>query len=72
MKLFEVPSYSKIRLNGSPLLDFYFVHIDGMYSVCYDKNGNLYHLSASTENVEIIKKYPEEQFEKVIQKLRGV
>ncbi len=65
MKLYDVPEHSKIKIidekiNNPPaslmqksgdLLDFQ--HIDGMYSLCYDKEQNPVHIAAWTE-VEIV------------------
>ena len=47
MKLYQVPRYSNIILpNGTKL---YFDHLDGMYSYCIDNEGQVWHVSASTE-----------------------
>jgi hypothetical protein len=47
MKLYEVPKNTNIVLeDGTELL---FKTIDGMYSVCYTKEGELAHLAAWTE-----------------------
>lgn len=66
MKLYEVPDDSYIKIIGkeistpicAPQLKtddiIWFGHIDGMYSYCKDKDGNLVHLAAWTE-VEIVK-----------------
>lgn len=67
MQLHEVPNGSKIRIvpgnegtqhppshrefEEGEILDF--KHIDGMYSLCYDKDGNSVHLVAWQE-VEIV------------------
>lgn len=50
MKLYNVPKNSTIVLKDGLELNFY--HIDGMYSVCTDNEGNVYHISAS-EEVEV-------------------
>jgi antirestriction protein len=50
MKLYNVPKDSMIVLSGGLVLKFH--HIDGMYSVCTDEAGDIYHISAS-EEVEI-------------------
>jgi len=47
MKLYNVPRNSKIMLSDGVVLLFH--HIDGMYSVCTDENGDIYHISASEE-----------------------
>jgi antirestriction protein len=63
MKLYDVPRNSKIRVlqeqQGPPGVEGFiegetliFHHIDGMYSVCTDETGDIYHISAS-EEVEI-------------------
>ena len=65
MKLYDVPRNSKIRIidedvknppaslkqNTGDVLDFH--HIDGMYSYCKDKEGNVVHIAAWTE-VEVL------------------
>lgn len=64
MKLYEVPGNSKIRLTvdgdvppAAPELKkddiLTFSHIDGMYSLCFDSEGNPVHLIANAE-VEIV------------------
>ena len=50
MKLYNVPRNSTIVLGNG--LELKFHHIDGMYSVCTDEDGNVYHIGAS-EEVEI-------------------
>jgi len=50
MKLYNVPRNSTIVLNDG--LELKFHHIDGMYSVCTDEAGDIYHISAS-EEVEV-------------------
>jgi len=52
MKLYDVPPNSTIRIDEHWILDFH--HVDGMYSYCTDKDGNVVHLAAWTE-VEVIK-----------------
>jgi hypothetical protein len=65
MKLYDVPRNSKIRIVEDPktpvgsktlregeILEF--LHIDGIYSLCLDQDGNPVHLSAFAE-VEILK-----------------
>lgn len=49
MKLYEVPRKTWIKLNGKR---YFFDHVDGMYSLCKDEQGQIIHLGASTE-VEI-------------------
>ena len=44
MKLYDVPRNSTIVLEGGEELEF--KHIDGMYSVCVTKEGNVVHLAA--------------------------
>lgn len=64
MKLYDVPRNTKIRvmedahippahrdIPESEILTFH--HIDGMYSLCTDSNGQFVHIAAWTE-VEII------------------
>lgn len=50
IKLYNVPKNSMIVLSNG--LELKFHHIDGMYSVCTDEAGDIYHISAS-EEVEI-------------------
>lgn len=65
MKLYEAPRLSRVRMKERPVLQttgdvayegevFVFHHIDGMYSVCWDEDGNVLHPAAWTE-VEIVK-----------------
>lgn len=54
MKLYEVPRNTKVKFEGEI---YKFHHIDGMYSYCHDKNGNVVHLVAWAE-VEIIEETP--------------
>ena len=65
MKLYEVPRNSKIRIidedvmspwgaksvSTGDVLDFH--HIDGMYSYCKDKEGDVVHIAAWTK-VEVL------------------
>jgi len=51
MKLYNVPRNSKILLNDGLVLNFH--HVDGMYSVCTDDNGEIFHIR-SVEEVEIV------------------
>ncbi len=51
MKLYDVPRNSRIRLSNGVELNFH--HVDGMYSLCTDDDGNVIHLAAWTE-VEIV------------------
>lgn len=48
MKLYEVPRRSWIRLVDTGE-QFFFDHIDGMYSVCRNADNQIVHLSAWTE-----------------------
>jgi hypothetical protein len=50
MKLYDVPRNTRIKVED---LELMFSHIDGMYSLCHDNNGNPVHLAAWTE-VEIV------------------
>jgi len=47
MMLYDVPRNSMIVLKDG--LELKFHHLDGMYSVCTDEHGNVYHISASEE-----------------------
>ena len=59
MKLYNVPNNTVVRvvaLEGAPEVvgQIYKLHnIDGMYSYCHDKDGNVVHLAAWTD-VEIV------------------
>ena len=50
MKLYDVPKNSMIVLSNG--LELKFHHIDGMYSVCTDEAGDVYHI-VGWEEVEI-------------------
>jgi hypothetical protein len=50
VKLYDVPKNSTIVLKDGLELNFH--HLDGMYSVCTDDEGNVYHIGAS-EEVEV-------------------
>jgi len=47
MKLYDVPRNSMIVLSNG--LELKFHHIDGMYSLCTNEEGNVYHIGASEE-----------------------
>ena len=54
MKLYELPKQTKIRVqglevNGKLQEELLFSHIDGMYSYCTTKTGEIIHLPAWTE-----------------------
>lgn len=63
MKLYETPRNSRIRImdeEGDIVLDkdgedliLDFRHVDGMYSLCYDKYGEMVHIAAWTD-VEVM------------------
>jgi len=64
MKLYDVPRNSKIKVVGdvkippaAPIIEeqevLNFSHVDGMYSYCTNKDGQVVHLAAWTE-VEVI------------------
>ena len=58
MKLYDVPRYSRVKIEGlemnnKPVGEFNFFYTDGMYSVCEDNNGEIFHLMADTE-VELV------------------
>lgn len=48
MKLYEVPRNTWVIVSGHEDKPILFHHIDGMYSLCTDKEGNILHLGAST------------------------
>ena len=54
MKLYNVPRNSYILLPDTGE-QFFFHHLDGMYSYCSNANKEIVHLSASTE-VEVLDK----------------
>ncbi len=65
MKLYDAPYGSTVRLldkepvvpPGAPAVEcgreYHFDHIDGIYSVCFDEDGKLVHLSRWAE-VEVV------------------
>ena len=53
MKLYEVPRNTRIRVPAMDNEELMFDHIDGMYSVCRDKTGEIVHLNAFTD-VEVL------------------
>ena len=48
MKLYQVPRNTLVKLVETGEV-FKFHHIDGMYSLCHDKDGNVVHLEAWVE-----------------------
>lgn len=60
MKLYEIPQESYIKLEDGQI--FFFDHIVGAYSLCYDGDMNRVHLSASTEIVQYYKNNSKEDF----------
>jgi len=47
MKLYELPQKTYFSIEDDPQQHVFFLdHIDGMYSVCYDMNDKLIHISA--------------------------
>lgn len=54
MKLYELPRFTYFYLkDDESKSEFFFDHIDGMYSVCFNKFQDLVHIAAYAE-VEII------------------
>ena len=51
MKLYDVPRNSRISMPDGVELNFH--HIDGMYSLCTDDDGNVMHLAAWSD-VEVV------------------
>ena len=50
MKLYELRRRSYFVIVGDEDREtFFFEHTDGMYSVCFDPNGDMIHLSVMTE-----------------------
>lgn len=52
VKLYEVPRRTVVRVPPGDF-PFFFDHIDGMYSLCYDEHKNVHHLAAWTEVVPV-------------------
>lgn len=50
MKLYDVPRNTRIKVDGQELL---FHRIDGMYSLCTDEKGFMYH-PAAWADVEVL------------------
>lgn len=49
MKLYELPRNTKFRFlhEGAPKDEVYLLdHIDGMFSLCYNKDGEICHIAA--------------------------
>lgn len=56
MKLYDVPRKSFIQvLDDDFKVILFFDHIDGMYSLCYDRDSNPVHLAAWADVVTIDK-----------------
>ena len=51
--LWEVPRYSRVRIDG---VEFEFDHIDGMYSYCLTMANEVVHLQAWAEVAPLVKK----------------
>jgi hypothetical protein len=47
-KLYEVPRETWVSMTKDVNTLFYFDHIDGMYSYCVNKEGDIIHIGAST------------------------
>ncbi len=55
MKLYELPRNTYFTIEDDPQQHVYFFkHLDGMYSVCYDNEDNLTHIAAWTD-VQIVR-----------------
>lgn len=52
MKLYELPRNTKFKIKGFDEI-FTLDHIDGMYSFCLDKDGNVVHIVAYAEVDEV-------------------
>lgn len=50
MKLYELLRNTKFKFNG---IEYTLERIDGMYSRCFDSEGNLIHLAAYSEIEEL-------------------
>ncbi|UOF79388.1 hypothetical protein [Caudoviricetes sp.] len=53
MKLYDVERKSYVR--HEDFVELFFDHIDGAYSLCFDRLGNIVHLAAYAD-VEVIEK----------------
>lgn len=58
LKLFDLRrnTYIRVQGNGDEILKF--CHLDGMYSVCKDAEGNIIHLAAWTD-VDVVQEAAE-------------
>ena len=55
MKLYELPRNSYFSIQDDPTQEiFLFDHVDGMYSVCFTMQQELFHLAAWTD-VNVVK-----------------
>ena len=59
MKLYNVPRNTRIKVDDQELM---FHKIDGMYSICTDEKGFIYHLAAWTE-AEVLDKEKQDALE---------
>lgn len=56
MKLYELPRYSYFYFDEDESKEEYFFdHLDGMYSVCFNKFQDTVHVSAYADVVQVIK-----------------
>jgi hypothetical protein len=56
MKLYECPRESYIKVDhDSTGTVYFFDHLDGMYSYCTDKYGNILHLAAYLDVIKVDK-----------------
>ena len=46
VELYKVQRDSIVSLEEEPEVTFKFSHVDGMYSLCYDKQGTIFHPAA--------------------------
>ena len=46
IELYKVQRDSIVSLEEEPEVTFKFSHVDGMYSLCYDKQGTIFHPAA--------------------------
>jgi hypothetical protein len=63
MKLYEVPRNSIVRTKD---YEFYFFHIDGMFSLCKDKKGQVFHLLSTTDVISYYNNVSYEEFLKLL------
>jgi hypothetical protein len=56
VKLHDAPRNTVISTTSAPEKPFWFQQVDGMYSLCNELNGDVFHIAAWTEVFPWIKK----------------